>query len=74
MAKKETRLKEFIDKQGYTQSDVIRLYFGITGDILGRDRMSHYVNGKVEPQAKVALGIAKALGTTVEEIFGDIIQ
>lgn len=73
MSTKETKLKQFIEKHGYTQADVIRLYYSVSGDMIGRDRMSHYVNGKVEPQAKVALNMAKALSTTVEEIFGDII-
>jgi len=73
MKQKETKLKAFLTEKGYSQSDVIRLYFGVTGEIIGRDRMSLYVNGKVEPQAGLALNMAKALGATVEELFGDIV-
>jgi transcriptional regulator with XRE-family HTH domain len=69
-----TKLREFLQNEGLSQSDAIRLYFNVTGEQIGKDRMSHYVNGKREPQTAVALNLAKALNTTVEEIFGDIIQ
>lgn len=71
---KQTKLKEFLQSRGLSQADVIRLYYNISGDQIGKDRMSKYVNGKVEPQTAVALNLAKALDTTVEELFGDIIQ
>jgi len=73
MSEVKTLLKTYMEENGYTQADVIRLYFAATGYELPRSRMSLYVSGKVEPQASVALNLANALGCSVEELFGDLV-
>lgn len=69
---KKTKLKQYLEDNGYSQMDAIRLYLALTGEEISRNRMSLYVSGQVEPQTGLALNMAKALGCSVEEIFGDL--
>jgi len=61
----QTLLKQKILESGLKQ-DWISKQVGIATNTLSR-----IVNGKVTPDVKTALKIARVLGTTVEELWGD---
>ena len=60
----QNRLREFRAKKGLTQMQI--------ADVLGCQQglVSQYERGVYTPSVHNALRLARALGTTVEELFG----
>lgn len=61
-----TRMKEFRAKLNLTQEDLANIVN------VRRETIIHLEKGKYNPSLKLALDIAKALHTTVDELFSYI--
>lgn len=59
----KNRIKEMLEAKGMTQRE-LAIKIGTTETTVCR-----YVNGNRAPKAPIAIAIAKALGTTVEELY-----
>lgn len=57
------RIREFLEKKGWTQRDLS------TAVDCSEFQINSYVNGRQSPRLELALKIARALDTTVEELF-----
>lgn len=60
----QNRVLEFRAKKGLTQMQI--------ADVIGcqQGRVSQYERGVHSPSLHIAIRLARALGTTVEELFG----
>lgn len=59
----ETKIKQYREKYGYTQSALAELVS------IRRETIVHLENGKYNPSLKLALDIARVFDTSVEELF-----
>lgn len=72
------KLYQALQARGWTQSDLARAAFGTTKDprgytvAKGRDRISVYLRGQSVPDPRNLEKIARALGTTPEELAPDL--
>lgn len=59
----ETRIKEYRARYSFTQ-EVLAQKVGVS-----RETINYLEKGKYNPSLKLAFSIAKALGTTIDELF-----
>lgn len=63
------RLHDLILQRGWNQSEFAREVERITGEKIGRDSVSTYVNGRTYPTPKMLKMICDTLGVTREELL-----
>lgn len=72
------KLHDLLSDKGVTQSKLASTIWGTTTDTRGvtvarnRNRISHYVSGRVLPNAETRAAIAKALGVELSELVQGI--
>jgi transcriptional regulator with XRE-family HTH domain len=63
------RLARILEERFLSQSDLVRLVEKTTGEKMGRDAISTYVNGRAFPTPKSLALLCTALGLTREELL-----
>lgn len=63
------RLAHLLDERNWSQSDLVRAVKAKTGEIMGRDAVSTYINGRSFPTPKSLNLLCQALGVTKEELL-----
>lgn len=63
------RLAFLLDERMWNQSDLVRAVKRITGEDMGRDAVSTYINGRSFPTPKSLNLLCQALGVTKEELL-----
>lgn len=71
MSKQEfgRRLQKLLDERNWSQSDLVRQVEGVTGNRMGRDAISTYINGRSFPTPKSLNQLCQAFGLTREELL-----
>ena len=68
------RLQQLLDERSWNQSDLVRAVKAKTGEVIGRDAISTYINGRSFPTPKSLTLLCKALGLTREELFPNAVM
>lgn len=63
------RLQHLLNERNWSQSDLVRAVKTITGEEMGRDAVSTYINGRSFPTPKSLNLLTQALGVTREELM-----
>lgn len=63
------RLQKLLDERNWSQADLARAVEEKTGQKMGRDAVSTYINGRSFPTPKSLNQLCQAFGMTKEELF-----
>jgi transcriptional regulator with XRE-family HTH domain len=68
------RLQALLDERHWSQAELIREVAEKTGEKIGRDSMSTYINGRSYPTSKSLNLLCRGLGVTPEELMPNAIM